>query len=346
MINLFGFLLISVFAAASFAQSSPESIRESVRKLTEQREFAQAAEEFGKLVAADPTNAELYLERSQLYKSADAMDKYLSDIDEAIKLRPDDETLISSVLSSLNKSARPETCSHGLKIIDRFIAAHSQNASAYHQRFLLQRCLGDHLAAYNDVSRAVALAPNIALYQSNRANLISYLGGSDQAIKLLGEIITSLESDLSAGLKDRNMISSLKRDLAATYFQLSMAHERTGNKEMAIAALTRAIDFSPDANIPHRARAYRRFGMYAEAISDFTAAIEESDKVDLRIKAQLPNRMMNYIWILERGDTYLLAQRFDEAIADFQECKRRNPDNKATFEARIATAKQKRAEKP
>lgn len=346
MNKLFPFLLITFFAAASFAQSSPESIRETVRKLTEQREFAQAAEEFGKLVAADPTNADLYLQRSQLHKSANAIDKYLGDIDEAIKLRPYDERTILAAVGALSRSQKPEICSHGLKIIDPFIAANPQNHSAYHHRFFLQQCVGNQEAAYNDVSRAIELAPNIALYRSNRANLISLLGDSDLAIKLLGEMIQSLELSLSAESKDLNMIASLKRDLGDTYYQLSVAHERAGNKEMAIAALTSRIDFSPEVNIPQRARAYSRFGMYAEAIADFTAAVEASDKADLRFRTQFPDRPMNYIWNLERGDTYVLAGRYDEAIADYKECIRRYPMDANRFEARIAKAKQQQAEKP
>jgi tetratricopeptide (TPR) repeat protein len=335
-------LLAFVFAFPAWAQSDIESILPNARSLERNNNFAEAAAEMSKAIALEPKNTHYLFEQAQYYERAKDETNFLKDIDQALILEPDNETTVMDAARYLFQDANPTHCERSLVIVNEFLLKHPQSDKAYSARFFIKQCLDDQAGAFNDISAAIELKPEYALYQANRANLISRMGDSKLALQLLQTLITTLEAKLSH-VTDRSEVDPIKRDLGMSLHQVSIVYERGGDKKLAIEALTEAIRYGPDARygpniyVRERALAYSRFGMYNEAITEFTQAIADQEELVAKYKYVLPNVRL----YLERGDTFYAAGEYTKALDDYRECLRLDDRNKALYEKHIDRVNQK-----
>jgi tetratricopeptide (TPR) repeat protein len=330
MKNLPQFLLvILVFTISGLSQSEVESFVQNANKISSSEKFAEAAAEMSKAIEIEPANAKLYIQRARFYQFAKDEKSFYKDVDQALKLDADNEMIVMTASRLLLDTGNTSKCEEVMSLISAYISKHSQSDVAYDMRFRAKTCTGDITGAYNDVSTAMELNPQNVGYRTNRANLLSRLGDSKQALELFQLLINSLESKIAVLEKGHDKTQP-NNELAMTYLSRAKIHERNGDEDLAIADLTKAVELVPnDIFFRARAFAYKKSGKFPEAIADLTKAIYENSFGGL---------------YAESAEIYILVGKYDDAIADYKECIKLIPSLKDRIEQRITTTKQKQLE--
>jgi tetratricopeptide (TPR) repeat protein len=170
------------------------------------------------------------------------------------------------------------------------------------------------------------------------------MGDTKGAEMQLRSLIELLEAKL-AKTEDRNDQAEIKRGMGQALWQLSLVYERTGEKTLAIEALTQAMPLDKALYLRERAAAYGRFAMYKEAIADLDQAIADKEEMEARFKDRPPDMPHDMSLQSARADIYYNAGEYQKALAEFRECLRLDPRNKTYYEKQIERVSQK-IEKP
>ena len=114
-----------------------------------------------------------------------------------------------------------------------------------------------------------------------------------------------------------------RRELAVAYFFRAAAYLHKGDKNLAIADLTKVIEHNPKSAAAYGMRGLVQFnrGEYDRVIPDFTKAIELEPNADDRV---LAGRHML------RGVAYEKTGNADLAIADFRRALAIDPDQQGS----------------
>ena len=114
-----------------------------------------------------------------------------------------------------------------------------------------------------------------------------------------------------------------RRELAVAYFFRAAAYMHKGDKDLAIADLTKVIEHSPKNAAAHHMRGLVHLNRreYDRVIPDFTKAIELEPNADDRV---LAGRHML------RGIAYEKTGNADLAIADFRRALAIDPDQQGS----------------
>lgn len=338
--TLLSLIALCFLVLPAMAQKEADTILSAARALQRNNDFAGAAAEMNKAIALEPNNTRYLFEQAQYYERAKDETSFLNNIDRALKLEPDNEETVMEAVRRLFTPGTTERCERSLAVINTFLANHPQSDKAYSWRFFIKQCLKDDAGAFADISEAVKLNPTYPLYQSNRANLVSRMGDTKLAQQLLKTLIETLGANL-ARTHDRNAQEQTKRDMGMSLRQLSLVYERMGDKTLATEALTQAIPYGKALYLRERALAYGRFAMYEDAITDLNTAIADDDEVIARRKNAPPDIGRNMTLYMERGNIFYSAGEYQNALADYRECLRLDPRNKALYEKLIDRVNQK-----
>jgi S1-C subfamily serine protease/Flp pilus assembly protein TadD len=189
----------------------------------EKYDLAQAA--IAKAIEAVPpkNHAKYYYFWKYQSETFSSQEKYalaLQSIDIAIKLEPQDRTLLSvkaSILSDRKQYAA------AIKIYDRMIRDREE-ASAYYNRGIAKSTLGDKQGAIADYNRAIKINPNDADAHYNRGIAKSTLG------------------DKQGEIADYNRAIKINPNYAQAYYNRGIAKSELGNKQGAISDLGKAAE--------------------------------------------------------------------------------------------------------
>ena len=333
-LTLIIFALFLVFSAQTiFAQTEVESFIKKHFEYVEQNKLDEAINELSKAIAIEPNNIRLYFFRANVYLYKSDANGVLSNVNQAINLNPlDYHDWITGAVTLL----KVKKCSEALILLDTFVAKDSTNAEIYSWRFSVKGCLKDDIGAFEEITKAIELDPKNNLYRTNQAHIISRMGDSEKAFELYKRLISSLENQSKAA-KDENDKVKLQRELAMSYVSRSVIYEKNGNTDAMFTDLTRAVEsFSNQGISPKgfiyeiRARKYARYKMYDKAIADYTEAIK------------LEPTFINYF---ARGNIYMILEKYENAIRDFEQSLNFSPSNKSDIEEIIGLAKRKMQEK-
>ncbi len=182
-IGLGKILFLSVVVSSSFVAAHPDLL-DQIQVVTEQ-------------LVKEPTKAELYLKRGELYRHHRDWKSALKDYEEASKLDPELSRVALARGRMWLDAGQPKSAELSLK---SFLAKNPSHAKALvlHGRALVQQ--GQSCAASNDFTRAIELLPTpIPDFYLERARALSSCGGEyideaikglDNGMKRLGPLVT------------------------------------------------------------------------------------------------------------------------------------------------------------
>ncbi|MBF0107973.1 MAG: tetratricopeptide repeat protein [Magnetococcales bacterium] len=182
----------------------------------------------------------------------------------------------------------------------RALVSQSDHQRAWRLRGTVHLTLGDPERALEDLNVALALAPEDHLTLQNRGLALARLGRTEKAV-----------ADFDRAIK-------LKPGHSWSFYNRGRLHLAQGLHEKAIDDFSSFIRFRRDYEPAylHRGRGYLAIGAYQQSLVD----LYES----LRLKPE-----GNGEALFLRGISLYLLERYDEAIADFEEV-RRLDDSDAT----------------
>lgn len=187
------------------------------------------------------------------------------------------------------------------------------NALAYAARARVRSMFGDLLGSIGDADYAIALEPTLAFAYYNRgiihARMKRWLSAADDFATAAfldpdlggGIVFSDLGTALMAQGRYGEAIANYSRAIGSTsapavsYFNRSIAYERSGELDAAISDMNAVIESTPSfAEAYHRrAMLFRRKGLDGLAIGDLDAALRlgPDDLVALADRAALHERL-------------------------------------------------------
>ncbi len=345
-------LVLFLLTSSILGQADVQQIVDNANRIFYEGKFANAVIEISKLVTLEPKNPRSYLIRARFQKASKDEVNFYKDLDKAIELSGGELTTVLSVSRYLIQTGKKSDCERIEIIITQSLLQNSQSAEGFAMRSQSKSCLGDVVGAFNDMSTASALDPKNSDYSLAIASLLSRLGDSKQALDLYDSYIRDMEAKLGK-LTEPWERDDLKIRIAALYQSRSNIHGRNGNQTQMIADMSRAVDIIENpATIHARSLMYAKARRYAEAIADLTREIKirsgDFTQADSPPAAPLPllirKNTREHIsrLFVQRGDLYFLEDRFMEAIADYEQAIKLDPDSKERLTNKITNAKARR----
>jgi tetratricopeptide (TPR) repeat protein len=207
-------------------------------------------------IAADPTNATLYVKRGELYRLHRAWARAARDYDEALRRDPALSTVHLARGRMLTESGRH---SAALIAFDRYIAREGEKPHALVERARVLVALDRPRDAAVDYTRALQLlAEPEPEYYVERAGALDAAGATDEAIRSLDEGVARLGPLVTL-------------ELAALSLE-----RKAGLFDAALARVERLADGAPrkESWLVLRGEILARAGRVGEARRAFAAALE------------------------------------------------------------------------
>jgi tetratricopeptide (TPR) repeat protein/S1-C subfamily serine protease len=220
--------------------------------------------------------------KSVIFSSQEKYALALQSSDIAIKLQPQDRTLLNQkadILSSQKQYAA------AIKIFNNMIR-YGEEAYVYIGRGLVKSELGDKQSAISDYNRAIKLNPNFAGAYYNRGLVKSELGDKqsaisdyNRAIKLhsnftdayIGRGITRSElGDKHGATSDFNRAIKINSNYANAYYNRGVTKSEIGDRQGALSDYNLAIKINPND-----ARAYYNRGVTKSELRDKQGALSD-----------------------------------------------------------------------
>jgi len=318
--------LISTFSI--FGQSEIESFINKSNQFQKEGKFDEAIVELSKAIAVQQNDANLYIERANLYLLTQNKQNLLADVKKARAISPTDKKSLYYGTLVVFKSGQYQ---ESFTLINHLIALGEPDLPALELRVSILTHLEDFASAYEEITKVIELFPNENGLKHNQANLIRLMGDSDTALDSFSAQIVSLETKLSK-IENKDAATRLKWDLSALFFSRANIYQNKFEIEKMKADLIKAVEWHPiPVNYERRANFYTKQKMYDDALADLTKAIEkDSDK--------------NVGLFLRRGDVYYSMRKYLEAVKDYEQVLKQKTGLEQLAERRISQAKQKMQE--
>jgi tetratricopeptide (TPR) repeat protein len=261
--------------------------------LQQQERYNDAIALYGRIVSADPGDAEVYFNRGVAYAAKGEYDKAVEDFNKAIQISSDYAEAYNNRGASF--WSRGEY-GRAIEDFNKAIELKPDCAQAYHNRGLAFCCKGQYDRAIEDLSWAIQLKPDHPETHYNRG--VAY----------------GAKKELDRAIEDYNKAIQLKPDYAEAYNNRSASYSVKGEYDRAIEDSGKAIQLKPDYAEPYcnRANVYAVKGEYDRAIEDYNKAIQ--------LKADFVEAYSG------RGNTFGRNGQYDRAIEDSAAALRLEPD--------------------
>ncbi len=317
-----------IFTVSIFGQSEVESFLTKSSQLQNESKFDEAIVELSKAITVQPNNANLYIDRANLYLLTQNKQNLLADVKKANAINPTDKKNLYDGTLMVFKSGQYQD---SLSLINALIALGEPDLPALELKVSILTHLEDFAGAYEEITKVIESFPNENRLKHNQANLIRLMGDSDTALDNFSAQIVALETKLSK-IENKETVNRLKWDLSALFFSRARIYQNKFEIEKMKADLIKAVEWHPiPMNYERRANFYTKQKMYDVALTDLTKAIKtDSDK--------------NVGLFLKRGDVYYSMGKYAEAIKDYEQVLKQKTGLEQFAERRIFSAKQKMQE--
>jgi tetratricopeptide (TPR) repeat protein len=233
-------------------------------------------------------------------------EEILKDAKKAATIDPTDKKVLYSAALVLQQSRQHE---EALKIADALMALGDVNWFGWQLLVSIKTHLEDFVGAFESVTTAIELFPQVASLKQNQANLLRLMGDSDKALAMFTVLINKSTATLKKAKTDGEK-QSIKRDLSMFLFSRARLNVLKFDKTQGISDANAAVELSLEKySYISRARIYLDLKMYDEALADFTKAIDFAKNDD--------DEDVSYL--LSRGDIYFDLKRYAEALKDYEQ---------------------------
>ncbi|MBS82615.1 MAG: hypothetical protein CMD65_00585 [Gammaproteobacteria bacterium] len=187
------------------------------------------------------------------------------------------------------------------QIYKKILSIDDTEANAHHLLSLIYLVEKDHKLAKEHIEKAVDIAPNVAIFQSNYGGLLYSIGETQKAIKAL-----------KASVK-------LDKKLLQSYYSLGVIYSDINEHEKAIKSYNSALDINNDSVETHNNLA----NIYSAISENEKARTHFKKTIDLAPTEVYPRFNMS-IFLIKAGD-------FKEAISILNELVQNNTATKEVF---------------
>ncbi len=299
-------------------------------------------------------------ERSASFFRLERYNEALADIEQAITLQPNDWNLYllkSNILLQLFRT------DEAIEAANEAIALNSDHPFAYQQRGLAYERLGQLDRALADYNRALEINPENAHTYFLRGSFYNELQNPQKALADFNRAIEInpefyyfyiLRSNTYFALEqydrafaDLEQATKIEPEIPRVYYQKGLLYRKLKEYERAITEYTQAIKVAPEYREAYDELGivYISLGKYEQAIADLTRALElepeHANAYLYRHSANFPayrNLTGREVSDREsyhfRGSAYGSLGKFDQAIADFSEAIKINPEYYLTYPLR------------
>ncbi|MCG8403670.1 MAG: protein kinase [Phycisphaerales bacterium] len=271
-------------------------------------------------IAADPSDVNALLERSERYKQIGDYERMLADADQAVGILPTLPYCYAKKGDALVQLRRFED---SLSAFTKVIQLDPNHAPWWLERAWAQLHLGRLAESRADVEQAIRLDPQSSYGYIGRAMVLMALGKIDEGLRECEQAIFLDPQDPLLHRKHGYMLGKYadrKEEAIAAYGRCleldpneiqalrnrGILHLRMGHDADAHADLTRALELSLD-----KTSAYHLRGSANITLQRFDEAINDLSRV-------LEYQPINYMAYLRRGMAYELTERIELALADYQ----------------------------
>lgn len=296
--------------------------------------------ELDKEIRGDKGNADLRVERGDLYRAMGKYSSALRDYNDAIARNPDSgEAYFGFGLIYANEGRYTDAIRYYDKAMSINPMLHSpQYATAFDNRGASRALKGNYDLAFVDFDRAIAMNPEHARTYSNRASLYSVLGDHESAIRdatIASRLDQSYLSSLAAAHYNKGIANakaecydtaishfeqanridpSYGTPLSAVYINRGVQYQKEGDHERALTDAMSAVrsksDYAPAHNF--RGVCYFNVGRYGEAVADSDSSIALSG----RTAAEYINRALAYMGLDEFWGVQSLLGEGEDLFAE------------------------------
>lgn len=259
---------------------------------TDASRYALALSDFDRAIALEPTSARLRERRSALQLERGETEAAIADARRAVELAPDDRASRVQLLEALWEAHRKDDVRTEVGRLRADAAGWKDDLEtrrALTETAVYAHMLGDRAAAYEDVAKVVAAAPDEVLGYRTRATL------------------RRRDHDDAAVRDDCDRAAACPLELPGDYLARGQwLNDFCRQPDRAKDDLSRAIALAPAWAIPYRWRGVIESGerRYDEALADLDRTLELAPK--------WPDPYYN------RGRVHAAMERFEPALADFQ----------------------------
>ena len=348
------FLLCTISA---FGQKSSKSdiqqfqvwdILTETQRLHTEREYDAAIILLNSAIEKFPDNGHLYLQRAASFTLQKNSKIVLQDIKTAISLLPNDEYIAYEGATLLQMRGQLK---EALEVINDFIIDNNSSRSSYTLRSEIRFQINDYIGALNDILIRIDIDPYISYGEKrflfdvlkNLRNDEIVFNYYDQLLILLDQksrnllanpprISSDTEKNIEAAQLTSKKLNELQRNLIADYAKI---YYEKGQILKANRILQKIADTEPKVTAyTFRSKVYVDRKNYNEAIKDLTKAIEYLN--------DQPNKKSNLL--LNRGDLYVLAKLYKEAILDYETALNIDTTKEYSVKTKLAIARWKMRE--
>ena len=316
---------------------------------------AAALEDLEKAVKLDPQQAMAlyFIARLNLLPTGN-QERATEAIEQAIE-RLADQPVLQAKLYVLRSGVQKDPAKK-LADIDEAIRLAPNDASAWHVRALMRAVQGKLDEAMEDLDQAIKLAPNVAANQEIKATLLLRMRKLDEALaaldkaqvlnpKAVGPLLQKaqihvLQKDLDAALKELDRALEIQPDHVGALFARVGIYRGRGEKEKALADVQKVVELQPDAT-----PALRLHAVLLAENEKYDEAIEQLEKLhklepdDVAVQMQLgiylnmqkqhdraielftailAGQPENWAALRGRGDAKLNSGDHEAALADYE----------------------------
>jgi tetratricopeptide (TPR) repeat protein len=232
-----------------------------MNKLFDEEKLHDVISECNKVIGLEKENGLAYRFRAIAYSTLQEFDKAKNDIDEAIRLNPEDGDSFFARGIYLQYVAEDEK--NALKDYDtafkfRHNLENKKISAIYNQRGIIYSHMNDYGKAITEFEEAIKLTPDNGEIYNDRGDVYSILENTDKAI-----------ADYTEAIR-------LNPDYSQAYYNRGIEYYRLESYDEAIKDYTEAIRLSPDADFAYfnRGSTYFSLGEIDKAIADINAAIK------------------------------------------------------------------------
>jgi tetratricopeptide (TPR) repeat protein len=273
-----------------------KATKADARLLKDSQKYEEAHLAYTKLIEADPTDYECYIERALCSEKMNRYEEAINDYRTALNLKPGEIDLYRKALIDY---LQIENYNQATEMFSTMVQIKNKTVAAYQKMALDKIKLKDYDGAVKEI--------NTSLDYDNTSDYSHFIKGV--AMDSIGNLQVAIQSYLKAiscmyvtkEYKEAKDKSSYK----PYFINLAVAQRKAGNLEESLKNLNTALSYDAnDFNIfTQRAVTYVTKGDYLNAEVDFTKALQLNDK----------NAMAYY----ERGIMNKKLEKYPDAIGDF-----------------------------
>lgn len=316
-----------VSRAISIDPSNDSAIRMRFQLHKNLGQRKEAVEDLGLLIAKDPTNATLYCDRAELREQLHECQGALADLDRACQIS-DEWKMYRGQFHMLHRQ-------FDLAEKDLLQAIETMEPQFRHMPIMRLTAMYVGLRKFDKalklVNALLELGPETMMssYYSVRSHILLELGDDGNALADCNRVLTGVEEEARMGSWGSDNLEnnlSYKADKAKALIKRGAIYSRKQEKALANKDFDAAFKL---ISSPHDYESIGRLGETLMSIGNYQASAQMFSDI---IKAN-PNSDKAFF---HRGTAYMKTNMSDNAIQDFSECIRLNPQHADALNARAA----------